>query len=508
MKLYLPRRSRVAPVFGALIALMSLGLAGCAVTPQALTADERQDMVKADRQALTQQQEPLQGPITLEEAMARAIRYNLDHRVKLMEAAVAQRQLDLSRTDLLPKLALSAGYNWRDNDLASSSRSVLTDRQSLEPSTSTDRARGTSDLTLSWNVLDFGVSYFTAQQQADRVLMAEERRRKVLHLLMQQTTQAYWQAAGAQMLENRIEPVLALSRRALEDSRKVELEKLRSPVEALNYQRQLLDIVRQLQAVRDELAQAKPRLAAIMNLEPGQEFSVVVPASMQVPRITLPAASMEEAALLRRPELVEAQYNERVSLLETRKALARLLPGLEIYLGGHYDSNSYLTNRQWGDAGLRVSWNLFNLLNAGEIRGMAQAQLDLARQQRLAMSMAVLTQVHVARLDYLGRLGQFELTEQINSVEQRIFTYARNAASANSQGKLEEIRASAAAMMSELRLYQSYGALQGAYGQLIATIGLDPLPESVNSHDIRSLGEAVKASEQNWIKTMNPEGGV
>ena len=63
-------------------------------------------------------------------------------------------------------------------------------------------------------------------------------------------------------------------------------------------------------------------------------------------------------------------------------------------------------------------------------------------------------------------------------------------------------------MMSELRLYQSYGALQGAYGQLIATIGLDPLPESVNSHDIRSLGEAVKASEQNWIKTMNPEGGV
>lgn len=501
----LPCRSRLAL---AAMVVVAAALSGCAVTPQALTEQERQDLIQADRQVLTVQQEPVQGAISLEEAMARAIKYNLDHRVKLMEAAVAQRQLDLSRSDLLPKLALSAGYNWRDSDLASSSRSVLSGRQSLEPSTSTDRERNTADLTLSWNVLDFGVSYFGARQQADRVLVADERRRKVLHLLMQQTAQAYWQAAGAQMLEGKIEPVLDMSRRALEDSRKVEVEKLRSPLEALNYQRQLLDIVRQLEAVRDELAQAKPRLAAIMNLEPGQSFTVQMPTSMQVPRITLQTTGMEEAALLRRPELVEAQYNERIGVLETRKALARLMPGLEFSVGGHHDSNSFLVNRQWGDAGLRVSWNLFNVLNASNIRGMAQAQLDLARQQRLALNMAVLTQVHVARLDYMGRLRQFELTEQLNGVEQRILGYARNAATANSQGKLEEIRAAAAAMMSELRLYQTYGALQGAYSQLVATLGLDPLPQSVSGHDLKSLSDAVKASEQNWTKTMNPEGGA
>ncbi|OWQ90154.1 transporter [Roseateles terrae] len=499
------RPSRVAL---AVMAVVAAALTGCAVAPQALTAEERQSLIQADRQTLTSQQEPIAGPISLEEAMARAIKYNLDHRVKLMEAAVAQRQLDLTRSDLLPKLTLQAGYSWRDSELASSSRSVLSGQQSLEPSTSSDRERNTADLTLSWNVLDFGVSYFGARQQADRVLVAEERRRKVLHLLMQQTAQAYWQAAGAQMLEGKIEPVLETTRRALDDSRKVEVEKLRSPLEALNYQRQLLDIVRQLEAVRDELAQAKPRLAALMNLEPGQGFTVQMPTSMQAPRITLAPASMEEAALMRRPELVEAQYNERIGVLETRKALAKLLPGLEISVGGHYDSNSFLVNRQWGDAGLRVGWNLFNVLNASNIRGMAQAQLDLARQQRLALNMAVLTQVHVARLDYQGRLRQFELTEQLNGVEQRILGYTRNAATANSQGKLEEIRASAAAMMSELRLYQTYGALQGAYSQLVATLGLDPLPQSVPGYDLKSLGEAVKASEQNWTKTMNPEGGA
>jgi len=491
-----------------LATLIAAALAGCAVQPRALTADERQATVQADRSAMATQQEPVQGAITLEEAMARAIKYNLDYRLKLMEEAVAQRQLDLSRTDLLPKLALSAGYSGRDNELASSSRDVITRAQSLVPSTSTDRERVTADLNLSWNVLDFGVSYYGARQQADRVLVAQERRRKVVHLLMQQTRLAYWQAAGAQLLEGKVEPVLASARKALEDSRTVEVEKLRSPLEALNYQRQLIDIVRQLEAVRDDLAQAKPRLASIMNLEPGQSFKVAVAPALDAPRISLPVARIEEAALLNRPELVEAQYNERIGVLETRKALARLFPGVELSLGGHYDSNSYLVNNQWSDVGLRVGWNLFNVLNAGTIRGLAQSQLEVAHQQRLALNMAVLTQVHVSQLEYLGRLRQYELTQQLNSVEQRILQYTRNASSANAQGKLDEIRASASAMMSELRMYQSYGALQGAYGQVIATIGLDPLPESVPSHDLKTLGDAVRASQQNWSKTVNPGGGA
>ena len=491
-----------------LATLITAAVSGCAVQPQALTADERQASVTADRLAMFADQEPVQGPITLQEAMARAIKYNLDHRLKLMEEAVARGQLDLSRIDLLPRVVASAGYTARDNEAASSSRDVSTGQQSLVPSTSSDRERRTADLGLSWNVLDFGVSYYQAKQQADRLLVAQERRRKVLHLLMQQTRQAYWQAVGAQQLEAKIDPVLQQAQRALDDARKVEIEKLRSPLEALTFQRQLLDIVRQLEAVRDELQQAKPRLASVMNLEPGRPFSVVPAGALDVPLVSLGTDKMEETALLRRPELVEAQYNERIGVLETRKALARLLPGVELNLGGHYDSNSYLVNHQWWDAGLRVSWNLLNVFNAGTIRGAAQAQLDVAKQQRLALNMAVLTQVHVAQLEYLARVRQYQMTRELDGVEQRILQQTRNAASASAQGKLEEIRASAAAMMSELRMYQTYGALQGAYGQMIATIGLDPLPQSVTASDVKTLGEAVSASEQSWTRTVNPGGGT
>lgn len=488
--------------------LVTAAVTGCAIQPHSLTTDEVRAAMGQDRSRMFASQEPLQGPITLQEAMARAIKYNLDHRVKLMEEAVSQRQLDLSRADLLPTLAAAAGYTHRDNQLAASSRSVLTNQQSLEPSTSTDRDRDTADLTLSWNVLDFGVSYYHAKQQSDRLLVAQERKRKVVHLLMQQTRQAYWQAAGAQQLAGKIEPVLASAHSALEDARKVEIEKLRSPLEALNYQRQLLDIVRQLQSMRDELAQAKPRLAAIMNLEPGRDFEVSGAPSLETPRLALETGKMEEAALMHRPELLEAHYNERIGVLETRRALASLFPGVELSLGGHHDSNSFLVNEQWSDVGARVSWNLLNVLNAGKIRGLAQAQLEVARQQRLALSIAVLTQVHVAQLDYLGKLSQYELAQELSTVEQRILQHTRNATSANTQSKLDEIRAAAAAMMAELRLYQNYGALQGAYGQVIATLGLDPLPASVAALDLKTLSEAVRSSEQQWNELINASGGA
>ena len=112
--------------------------------------------------------------------MARALKYNLDHRVALMEHALEERLSDSAGMDLLPELAGRAGLRTRDNTAASSSRSVRTGRQSLEPSTSTDRDSGTADLQLSLNVLDFGLSYFGAKAQGNRALAAEERRRRVV----------------------------------------------------------------------------------------------------------------------------------------------------------------------------------------------------------------------------------------------------------------------------------------------------------------------------------------
>lgn len=488
----------------ALASAMVLGLSACAISPQPLSMEARRSALPEERAALVRDQEAVTAPVTLEEAQARAIKYNLDYRIKEMEAALAQGQLDGASFDLLPRLTAAAGYGNRDNDNASSSRSVTTGQQSLEPSISSERVRGTADLGLSWNVLDFGVSYYQAHQQADRSLVAQERRRKTIQLIMQQVRLAWWQALGAQQSAGKIAPMLAQARAALADSRKIEAERLQAPLETLNYQRQLLDMIRQFEAINDELMQAKPRLASLMNLEPGRDFELAAPAQMDAPEIRMALDKMEEAALLNRPELMEARYNERIGRLETRKAIARLLPGVQFDIGAHYDSNSFLVNNQWRDLGLRVSWNLFNIFNAQTIQRNAELQSEIAQRQKLALSMAVLTQTQVAYRDYRGRKRQFELSAELDQIEQKILTQTQNAARNDAQGKLQEIRASASALMSELRRYQSYGALQGAYGQMLATIGVDPLPKHLAADDIASVARALRSAEEAWIQELAP----
>ena len=155
-------RSRAAQA-----ALLTLVLTGCAVQPTSFTAQENDARAVDLTARVAAGQEPVSRPIDLYEAMARALKYNLDGRVELMNLALSQRELDLKSYDMLPKVVTSLDYAGRDNYSGGVSKSLLTGRTSLEPSTSSDKNVLSGDLSLSWDVLDFGLSYVRAQQAAD-----------------------------------------------------------------------------------------------------------------------------------------------------------------------------------------------------------------------------------------------------------------------------------------------------------------------------------------------------
>ena len=69
-----------------LAGVLALLLSGCFLSPQPLTTLERAAEAAADREAMFANQEPLTRPLTLREAFNRALAYNLDARVKVMEA--------------------------------------------------------------------------------------------------------------------------------------------------------------------------------------------------------------------------------------------------------------------------------------------------------------------------------------------------------------------------------------------------------------------------------------
>ena len=492
------------------IIIGSILSSGCTVTTPKFTEKDITGRMALDREAMFKGQEPLKMPITLEEAMARAIKYNIDHRLKIMESALSMRQVDLATFDMLPRLVAAAGYTERDSYNASSSMNVATGQQSLAPSTSQDKGHVNTDLTLTWNILDFGVSYFQAKQQADRAHIMKERRRKVVHSIMQQIRQEFWLALGAQQLETRFSVLLMDVEKALQDTTNIEQEKLRPPIETLTYRKTLLEIIKQLETFRDELAQAKPRLASLMNLPLGQSFSVVPPSSLIIPKGPDAIQYLEIRALLQRPELNEADYNERISMYETKKAIARMFPGIELSVGGHYDGNSFMVNQQWVEGGARLTWNLMNLISGPSQYKIAKSQVEISKAQRLALSVAILTQVHVSYQNFYSRKRQFELSGQLQDIDSRIHEQTMNQAKSGSQNHLNEIRSATAALMAEYRSYQNYASLQSACGQIIATLGDEPLPETVTSYEIKDLSTVISArlNAPGALCTPSPDAGA
>ena len=143
---------------------------GCSLAPTPITPDEASFLGRNSYERLTADQEPVSGPIDLYEAMARALKYNLDQRVEEAGAALRIKELDLADFNMLPNLVAGSGYAGRNNDNASNSLNILTGTQSLPYSTSQEHRSIASDVTFSWNILDFGLSYVRARQAAGQAL--------------------------------------------------------------------------------------------------------------------------------------------------------------------------------------------------------------------------------------------------------------------------------------------------------------------------------------------------
>lgn len=489
------------------VAVCALLQTGCSLAPVPLTHQERQVQVGADQGTLFNDQEPVKGPLTLYQAMSRALKYNQDHRVKMMEKAVSEGQANLAKFDLLPDLVATAGYNSRNNYNASNSRGIPNGEETLKSSTSQDRSRFMGDLNLRWNILDFGVSYFRAQQEGNKVLMSAENRRKISHNIMKDVRSAYWRALSAQRISAQIEPVLAEAQKAFELSKQAEAEKLRAPVEGLRYRKSLLEIVRRLEGLLDQQRLAKVELAGLINLPPNLSFTLADDQVNPWPTIVKPKLTMnqmEEMALNLRPELRQEMYQTRISADEVKKAMLRMLPGVEFQLGGNYDSNSYLVNQNWGSIGTQISKNLFEILSAPEAIATAETQESLANTKRLAAYMAIITQVHMAEQQLALTENQFQRTDELDNLNQNIHRHVLNSEIADALSSLERIRISVDSVLSVLQKQQAYADSQDALAKLYVSLGFDPLPQTIENSNVDTLAKAIEVIDKEWQRGHYP----
>jgi outer membrane protein TolC len=497
----MPARKRHFQIKPIALALAALALSACStIAPVPLTSQALLPANQADLSAMRKDVQPISGALTLDEALARALKYNLERRAKMMEEALAFNQLDVSHFDMLPRLVAQAGYAVRNNDRISQSRN--TEDGTLSPSrfVSQDRAHEMLELGFTWNLLDYSLGYYGTRQQADRVLIASERRRKAMHVLMQDVRTAFWRAASAQKLRDDVSKTITLAEEALVDSRKAEAERVRNPIDALRYQRQLLENLRLLESIDQELSSAQIELATLINAPIGKAIPIAESdanlADASVLRVTVQA--MEEAALAQNADLREQHYNARIAREETRRTLVRLFPNVSFSYGIKYDSDTYLVNRNWNEAGLQFTFNLFNLMTGPTQIKLAEAGVALADQRRVATQLAVLSQVHLARLQLLNARNQFERADAIYATDVKISELVRNRETAQAQSKLDSVSNATAAILSLLRRYQALAQVQAAENRLLANLGMEPKIGSTGALSLEQLTEQVKRNGNPW----------
>lgn len=496
-----PFSHRGLPAARALTLLaISLVVAGCSVAPKALTADEVRNRVQKDMERMYDAQDPITGPVTMEEAVARAFKYNLDYRLKRMESALALGLTDYASKDMLPQLVANAGYRDRSNFSGGTSIGLLDGVESSNPTSSDERSRTMRGIEFSWNALDFGVSYYRARQQADQYLIAEERRRKVVQNLLQDVRAAYWRALGAQRLTSQADEVLQRASLALIRSREAESQRIISPGVALAYQRALLDATTLLNQRRQDLEFAKRELAALMNVPAGVDFMVAEASEPPLPQSPREVAKLEEMALLQRPELREEDLRKRISADEARKQLLSVLPGITLSYGQQHDSNRFLFNNNWSEGGVSLAWNLMRLVSVPAMRDAQAYQAKTDEARRLALSMAILTQTRIGVERYRLALEDFRLADQAAQVDQRLAGFTRASVTAKLDSELEAIRTQARAVLGAYQRANAYANAHIAFGRLYNSLGFDPIDDDFEGKDLRQLTDRVarhlRATEQ------------
>lgn len=498
------QKSRLITCFAAMMAV-----SGCSISsPNALKPDDILTQSRIDREAAQRDVEPITGPLTLDEAIARALKYNLDQRVLRMEEVIASGTLDVSRYDMLPKAVARAGYRYRNNDLISRSEDSVTGAPSLaNPYVSTDKEARTMDLDFTWSLLDFGLSYYNAKQNADRVLIAGEQRRKAVNILIRDVQSAFWRASSAQKLQRKVLRTINDGEAALHDARKVEKENLQPPLDSLRYQRQLLENLRLLEAINQDLSTAKLELATLINAPLTSDFAIKkISAQPRLKIISMPIEQLEDVAIVRNPGLREQFYNTRIARAEVKKVFLKIFPGISFNYGFKRSTDSFLINQSWQEAGAQISANLVALLSAPSQKKLADAGVALADQRRIAMQMAVIAQLHLAKIQYINAQHLYERADALWRVDERIAEQSANQEKAETGSQMQRVANETTAILSELRRYQALAQAQAAASHLQATLGMDPDYSDAYQVPLKDLIAEVAQSMKSWqqIPTVMP----
>jgi outer membrane protein TolC len=476
--------------FFALISFVIFLMSGCSVNPSAFNNEDLSLNIDSTNALINSNIEPLTGPLTIEEAVARAIKYNLEHRVSRYEQSISLGVLDLSQYDMIPDILRSAGYSSSTRDRPPNGSLGGSSRQSSWE----------NSLDLSWNLLDFGNSYYIARQNADRVMVSMAQRRRVMHLLMADVESAYWRSASAQLLLPEVFVIEAELVLAIERAKVVLANNLCCALANKRHLRELLSAKESLADVKESLVSAPIELANLINLPQGTPMTladVTIDFDLSEP-LELDLSSLELAALYYNAGLEAERYELRIAALEARRSIMELLPSVNFTWGIRQSSDSSLVNQNWQESAIAINANLLNLFRYDDVRQLGQARKELQELRLAALHMSIIAQVHLSRLRVENAIEKLRTATLIAEVDHSIEEFVRFGSQAGTINDAEVIVSQVTAVVSVLRQYAALADLYYAERRLESTLGLEPIFSDIETASLSDLTRSVIQSRADW----------
>ena len=473
--------------------LIALGVAAqlissCSITPKAVDNEAQLNNTYKGLHNILDLQQPMGEKVTMAEAIARTLKYNLDHKLQQAQLMIKSGNLKAAYMEMLPSLDLNVGYSFRNNDLIQNlirDGSIVPGDQSFTP-----RELLTQSYGLSWSVLDLGLSYTRAQQQANRVMIAEEERRKIIQNLMQDVISSYWKAWTAQQMLGDVIRIKEKAELALQRSKEAHDKQASTPQIELGYQQTLIKAIRKINLLKSQVLDAKQTLARLMNARPNSKFELTSPNNdlMHLPDITPQFEKMDTIALVSRPELRQASYQAEIAKQGIQASVMNMLPGIDFNFGYNATNNEFMKNQNWWGGNVGTSLNLIQTVLTGPYSiNLANKKHSFEQLKQVATTITVLTQVRIAYSAYLLWQEDANYAAEEASASTALFENAENLEQANQGNEQITITRGVEAISSQFDQYITMSRAHEALSKLYQAIGMDVLPPDVRNLPLKQL---------------------
>ncbi len=449
----------------------------------------RAENARKDYYHIVRQYMPSGKKFTLPECIEEALKNNLDLQVYDLKEKIENERKTAAVLGMLPDVQFGYDITARDNDPGSSSYNVFTDQESLTPSRSSSRTESNKTLDLALSVIDFGLAYFNSVQAQDKRLIVSAQKRRVAQDLIFKVVKKYLDVASAQhaiyatdeMLDRtgKIEKILT----ELQESKKL------SPLVLLDEKKRFISLEKRLKTYQNEYENSCIELKALMGYTPNSQIMVDDSFLDNLKEMELPdVRALERIALQERPELFEVDYRQHISVVEARKAIVKMFPNARIFADYTNSSNKYLYNDRWWTLGMRAAYDLLSIpARVFEYQENVR-QAEAMDKKTLALSLAVMSQVHMAYASIVEAKKIYELDDKVyDAYNEQLLVIRKIYDSGEDYSKLDLDRLELETVDTKINRSFSLGSYYLAYYRLMNTIGIDSLDPNLLKKKVKGI---------------------